>query len=258
MSQFHVPVTDYMTATVHTASPETTLPEADRMLVAHNISSLAITRDDKLLGVVSRTDLLHVGTRQAGSRHKAHLLSLPDKPVSEVMTQEVQTVSPAATLSDAAKIMQKSRLHRVFVTSDDALQGVLSPRDFMAAIADKQLNHPISEYMSAPLFTIRAQEPISTATERLEKAHVTGLVVLDNGWPVGVFTQVEALESRDTERSTPVEQVMSAAFLPLERETPIYRAAAQACAMGVRRIIAVRHGEPVGIVTGLDFAKAIK
>jgi hypothetical protein len=46
---------------------------------------------------------------------------------------------------------------------------------------------------------------------RLEKAHVIGRVVVEDDWPVGLFTQREALDARDRERNTPVEEVMSAA-----------------------------------------------
>jgi CBS domain-containing protein len=85
---------------------------------------------------------------------------------------------------------------------------------------------------------------------------VSGLAVLDDGWPVGVFTQEEALEARDQPRDTPVETAMNPAMLALEAETPLHRAAAQAEALRVRRIIVVRGTRLEGILSGLDFARA--
>jgi CBS domain-containing protein len=134
--------------------------------------------------------------------------------------------------------------------------GVLSTKDVMRAIRDKRVKSPIREWMSSPVFTIRADEPVSLAVERLVKAHVTGLVVVEDDWPIGLFTQREALEARDRERNTPVEETMSAALLALDIDTELHRAAAQAAATRVRRVVAVRGRRMEGILTGIDFARA--
>jgi predicted transcriptional regulator len=172
------------------------------------------------------------------------------------MTDEVVTVGPDDPVSLAAKHMVDGRLHRVYVEASRKLVGVLSTNDVMLAIRDKRVNKPISDWMSSPVFTVRAQEPVSLATERLEKARVQGLVVVDDGWPVGVFTQREALEARHRPRSTPLDEVMNPAMLSLEADTPLYRAAAQAEALRVRRVIVVSNHQIKGILTGVDFARA--
>jgi CBS domain-containing protein len=110
--------------------------------------------------------------------------------------------------------------------------------------------------MSSPAFTVRASEPISLATDRLEKAHISGLIVVDGEWPVGFFSQREALAARDLPRSTPVEEGMTSAMLALEADTPLHRAAAQAAELRVRRVIAVRSRNIEGILSGLDFARS--
>jgi CBS domain-containing protein len=80
--------------------------------------------------------------------------------------------------------------------------------------------------------------------------------VVENDWPVGIFTQVEALESRDVPRNTPVEDVMSSRILALRPDTLLHRAAAQAAATRVRRVIVQDGDRLAGILTGLDFARA--
>lgn len=252
-----MPVKLYMTSPVDTVRPDDNLDHVQRRLDELRISSLAVVdENDKLMGVISRTDLIRIGRRQAGSRGKAALLTLPNKPVSRRMTDEVVTVSPEDPISLAAKRIVDGRLHRVYVEESDKLVGVLSTNDVMLAIRDKRVNKPISNWMSSPVFTVRAQEPVSLAAERLEKARVQGLVVVDDGWPIGVFAQREALEARHRERETPVEEVMNPALLSLEADTPLHRAAAQAEALNVRRVIVVRNGRIEGILTGIDFARA--
>lgn len=50
---------------------------------------------------------------------------------------------------------------------------------------------------------------------------------------------------------------MSHGLLCLHPSTPLYRAAAAAYEARARRLLAVADGELVGILTGLDFARAL-
>jgi predicted transcriptional regulator len=251
-----MPVELYMSVPAYTVREDVDLREAQRRLTGLTISSLAVVdADEQLVGVISRTDLIQTGQRQAGGQGKAALLTLPDMPVTRRMSKEVVTVKTDTPVAEAARRMVEGHFHRVYVTEAGKLAAVLSTRDVMLAIRDKRVRAPISSAMSSPVFTIRHNEPISLATERLGKARVTGLVVVEDGWPVGLYTQREALEAKDEARETPVEAVMSAAMLALDMGTPIFRAAEQAAAVRVRRVIAVKGQRMEGILTGLDFAR---
>ena len=49
---------------------------------------------------------------------------------------------------------------------------------------------------------------------------------------------------------------MNPAMLSLDADTPLYRAAEQAEALRVRRVIVVRSQRIVGVLTDVDFARA--
>jgi CBS domain-containing protein len=248
-----MPVDQHATSPVACIRPESKLPAAAALMRERGVSSLAVTDgNNRLLGVLSRTDVLRESTRKS----LGAALSVPDLAVARAMTTELLTVAPSTPLGEAAAAMVEQRVHRIFVLDGDELASVLTTRDVMDAIALKRLNKPISTFMSAPLFTIRAHESLSLGTERLEKAHVTGLVVMDGDWPVGIYTQREALAAKDFAPDTPVEDVMSPSILLLDGQTSIHRAAAQARATRVRRVVVLEKGRPSGILTGLDFAKA--
>ena len=256
MSQFAMPVSLYMTTPVVSVKAAAGLDEVQDALVAHHVSALAVTDDGgRLLGVVSRTDLLHVGRRQAGMRRGSPLLTLPRRPVSEVMEPSVISVDPEDSVAAAAGAMVRHHVHRVFAVKNDSLVGVISTRDVMLAVRDKRIAQPLSERISAPVFTVDFDDPVALAVERLEKAHVSGLVVVEDDWPIGVFGQIEALESKDLPRDTSVEACSSPAMLCLDLGTSLHRAAAQAASMDVRRVIAVSDRRVKGILTGLDFAR---
>ena len=166
-------------------------------------------------------------------------------------------VAPTAPVRDAARAMCEHHVHRLFVVDGGRPVGVVSTLDLTRAVGESRNEAPITEVMSSPVFTVKAQQPISAAVERLENAKVAGLVVLDDGWPVGVFTQVEALQARDLARETRVDEVLDPSLLCLPVETKLHRAAAQAHRLSARRVIVCRGSEVAGIVTGLDFAKLV-
>lgn len=246
-----------MSAPVFTVDEGATLNDVQHKLTIHDISSLAVTgAGGRPVGVVSRTDLLRVGRVGARALGKKALLTLPDLPIRDVMRAAFVSVRKDDAISDAARKMVDLHIHRVFVMDGDALVGVLSTKDVLAAIRDKRVSTPISAVMSSPVFTIRAIEPVSLATDRLEKAHVSGLVVVDEEeWPIGTFTQLEGLAGRFLAGDTPVEDAMSYAMLCLDVRTPLHRAAAQAHATRARRVLAVEDRKVKGILTGINFAR---
>jgi CBS domain-containing protein len=152
--------------------------------------------------------------------------------------------------------MVREKIHRVFVVDGGELVGVLSSRDLLMSIRDSKLAAPLSRYLTVPLFTIGVGESTGQATRLLEKAHISGLLVTDFGWPVGVFTQREALLASEFGNETSIDVVMTPRLLCLPGSIPVYRAAAHAVAMKVRRIVAMDEQTPHGIATGLDFARA--
>ncbi len=256
MAKFDVPVSLYMSSPIVAIRTRDSLERARSMLADHEVSALPVVDEkDRVVGILSRTDLLRVGRREAGSRPGAALLMLPDRNAGDEMTHEVAILSHEASIADAAGVMTQKRIHRVVIEDDGVPVGIFSTRDVMRVIREKRLNLPLSEIMSSPLFTVRHSEPLSLATDRLPKARVTGLVVVEGEWPVGIFAQEEALAARDLPLDTPVEDAMSPAILVLDETLPVHRAAAQAGALDVRRIVVSRNGKPVGIVSGIDFAE---
>jgi CBS domain-containing protein len=255
-----------MSETLVTMPETSTLVEVEATLNRLGISCVPIVDDaGNCTGVLSRTDLLRIGRVDAkrGTRTRT-LLDLPNMCAQEVVKASPVTVLPDAAVSEAARLLIKHHIHRVFVrdtTSADAsrpsLIGVFSTKELLAAIRDKRLTVLIGDFMVYLVFTIEHTASVSTATDRLRNAHVSGLVVVDEDeTPIGVFTQVEALEARDLPLGTQVEEVMNYAMLCLDVRTPLFRAAGQAFATRARRVLAVHDRKVCGILTGIDFARA--
>lgn len=258
---FTRPVSESMTSRVATVGPDAVLPHVAAELDHHAISALPVVDErGAILGVISRTDLLRVGRVQAGSHRQAAVLTLPSQTAGDLVRGNARAplvTTSTTALRDAARVMCEHRVHRLFVVDGGRLVGVLSTLDLTTAVSEAKVDGSITQVMSSPVFTIKAQQPISAAVERLEHARVAGLVVIDDGWPVGVFTQIEAMQARDLPRETRVDEVLDPSLLCLPVETKLHRAAAQARRLTARRIIVCRGPEVEGIVTGFDFAKLV-
>lgn len=258
MSHLAAPCNTYFSSPVLTVESSQDIREAYQLMNEAQVGSLAVLEEGRLAGVLSRTDLLRIGTRQAGRSPEAMVMTFPHQAVQDVMTREVRTVGEKESIRKAASVMVEHQIHRVFVVDSDGVPvGVISTRDLMLAVRDQKMNSPVEEHMSSPVFSIRAEEPISEAVARLERAHISGLAVVDGDWPVGVFTQRDALLASSLARHTPVEEAMDPAVLMVTSGTKIHRAAAQAAAMKARRILVVSGQEVLGVLTGLTFARAV-
>ncbi len=256
MGAFEIPVREYMSSPVRTVREDASLSEVDFLLHDGGFSAVAVTNaEGQLVGVLSRTDLLH-----AGEYGHDRALTLPKKPVSEAMTTPVQSLDADAPLAEAAKLMVTNRIHRVLITKNGDLVGLCSTRDLMRAVAEQGTKTPISELASHSLITVAATDTLALAIDRLDKAHKQALVVVDLGWPVGVFDQGDALAARGLKPEVTVDEAMHLEILVLPSTLSVARAAAQALAMGVRRVL-VQCDNPadgqIGVVSGLDFAKLI-
>lgn len=253
MANFEMPVTEYMTSPVETVRIGESLVTANELFAGQGVSALGVVDDDGVLkGVISRTDILHAAVYTHGETFR-----VPDRSVEELMQSPAVAVSPDASVSDAAKLMLKNRVHRVFVTQDGRPAGVLSTRDLMRAVREKRLKTPIAEIASGSVVKVRADDPIALAVDRLDLSNKHGLIVVEGDFPIGVFDQACALQSRRLPPNTAVEHAMDVRILILPREIGIGRAAEQALSMNVRRILIEDDRGATAIVGGLDFARVM-
>lgn len=64
---------------------------------------------------------------------------LAEHVVGEVMTRRVVALGPDSPVSEAARVMVGSGIHRLLVTDDDTLVGIVSAMDFVRAVAEGKL-----------------------------------------------------------------------------------------------------------------------
>lgn len=253
MANFEMPVTEYMTTPVETLKIGDSLVTANELFAGQGVSALGVVDDaGSIKGVISRTDVLHAAVYTHGQTFR-----VPDRPVEELMKSPALSVSPETPLAEAAKLMLKHHVHRVFVTEGEKPVGVVSTRDLMRAVREKRIKTPISEIASGSIVRVQSDDPIALAVDRLELSNKHGLVVVEGEFPVGIFDQASAIEARRLPPQTAVEHAMNVRILILPGGIGIGRAAEQAFGMNVRRILIENDRGVTGIVGGLDFARVM-
>ena len=252
------PVTYYMVQPVFTVSADTDLEPARHRLDAHNVSCLGVSDGaEPLAAVLSRTDLLRAG-RFERSAEGASKLVLPAQNVRTLMHAPVFTVPPTADMAEVARELSERSVHRVFVRLLHTVFGVVSTFEVMRALVEARDATPVEALMTSPVGTVEATVPVAEAIRRLRTAGVRGLVVVigPNSRPVGMFTQREALEASAHLDDVPVDVLMSSRFISVHPTTALHHAAAQAAATRARHVLVMDGEHLVGIVSGLDFARA--
>ncbi|MHC1740238.1 MAG: CBS domain-containing protein [Anaerolineaceae bacterium] len=132
-------VKDYMTDEVVTIDEETTLLEAHRLMSTKRIRSLPVMENKKLMGLVTRTDLMSSDpSRLVTPTNQEILLKLLTLPVKKVMSKKVLSISPEAEITTAARLLLENKIHvLVVLNAEKKLLGVLTESDLFLMIVQK-------------------------------------------------------------------------------------------------------------------------
>jgi predicted transcriptional regulator len=102
-------VSEAMTRGIISVSEGMDLKEAAEVLTDHNISgAIVVDSFNKPVGVISGIDIA-----------KTLVEGKKDLKMKDIMSRTIYTVDPETSLKDAAKIINKNRVHRLFVYPGD-------------------------------------------------------------------------------------------------------------------------------------------
>ncbi len=123
-------VKEIMTTDVITTTSDIDVVYAFEKLMKHKISSLPVVEDDKLVGIITATDVGHnliLDKYELGTT------------VDEIMIKSVITISPEDSIETAIKVMKEgnsssSILNQLPVVEDGKLMGIISDGDIIQEI----------------------------------------------------------------------------------------------------------------------------
>jgi CBS domain-containing protein len=99
--------------------------------------------------------------------------------------RDVVTVEPERTLSETARLLDEKRIGAVVVSdADHPVLGIISERDIARAVAQRGaivLDEPVSEHMTAKLFTYTRSCTVSDLMELMTDRKVRHVPIVERG-----------------------------------------------------------------------------
>lgn len=150
-------VRDVMNVMPVTVQAEAPVSEAAGLLRKNKISGMPVLDGEKLVGIVSESDLLRllsveedegslwlpspfeifeVPFRDLVKWEKMHVVldEIPNKKVMHVMSRNLHEVSPEDSIEEAASIMTRHRINRLPVVENGRLVGIVTRGDIISGL----------------------------------------------------------------------------------------------------------------------------
>lgn len=114
-------VKEIMSKEIASLSSEDSIEKAAQLMKEHNVGSVPVCSQDKIVGIVTDRDiaLRSVASGQDSKQHK----------VSEIMTSNPVVGSPDMNVQDAAKMMSESQIRRLPIVENNSLVGMVALGD---------------------------------------------------------------------------------------------------------------------------------
>ena len=115
---------------LYTGSPDALLTDALAIMVKHDVGSLVVVEDGKLVGMLSFREVLKAIDANNGSIHGLK--------VRDLMVRDPQSVGPDIDVDDLRRVMLDSHVRYIPVTDGGKLLGVLSLQDVAKTRLEEQ------------------------------------------------------------------------------------------------------------------------
>lgn len=129
-------VKDHMTSPVVSISSDTGLSEAHKIMADSKVRRLPVVDNNKLVGIISLNDVLEAKPSDASSLSIWELNYLvANLKIKDIMCSNVFSLSPDATIGDAARMMLDKKFSGIPVTENDQLVGIITESDIFRMLA---------------------------------------------------------------------------------------------------------------------------
>lgn len=135
-------VRDIMSTNVEYCTPQDNAYEVASKMKDLNVGAIPIVENGQLIGMITDRDLVVRGIAEKRSGSNA---------VTNLMTDELVTISPSATVEEAARLMAEKQIRRLPVVENGQLVGIVSLGDLaIEEESDQKAGYALSEISEPP------------------------------------------------------------------------------------------------------------
>ncbi len=135
----------------------------------YDISAVPVLKKGKLVGIVTRKDILR---------------KIAEDQLALLMTPNPTYVTADTDIKEIVKIFTSTEFRRLPVTENGKLVGIITVRDVIKLIADKDINKPIKDFIRCNAVCLWQETPLNVAGEIMRVANAEVCPVLDNNTKV--------------------------------------------------------------------------
>jgi len=179
-----------------------------------------------------------------------------NRELKDIMSREVVTVSPEASIAEAAGIMGERHIGSLIVTKYQTPVGIVTERDLLSKVLvlGKDLREvKVEAVMSYPLITICPAAKIREAAQMMVQKKGR-LAVFDCGKLVGIVTASDLISSLPDvpETEVKVDDFMTEPVETADEKTPVANVVKILGEKRIGSVIITSKGTPFGIFTERD------
>ncbi|MEZ5334780.1 MAG: CBS domain-containing protein [Methanolobus sp.] len=183
----NIKVSDIMMKEVAYATLPGSRDEVHTLLKDKKVSGVPVLKDGKLVGVVSRANLLN---------------NPEEEQLALLMTRNPLIISPDETIIAAAKMLLDKNIRRLPVVKDEKLVGIISVADIVASIAELDITDHVGQYLNPTVVPIWTDTPLNVAARVMELAKSKAAPVIDSSLEVvGIITDRDVISASVIEDS---------------------------------------------------------
>ena len=245
----------FSTQPVVAVDVEATVQEALQLMSDHCISCIIILSHDEPIGILTERDVVFAAN---------WLLGQPGLLIKEVMNKPVMTASEDMTVAQAHQVFCQHEIrHLVVLDARLDMVGIFTQTDLVRSLREKAFDgvDDISHLMSSQVLQVTPDVPARYALSLMARRSVSCIVVVENGQPVGMFTERDVVRhiAKGIDLSTvPVGSVMSNSIVSTPVLTAPYDTVGVMLKKSIRRLLVVDEcGEMAGILTQTDIGRVL-
>ncbi len=134
----HVPVSTIMSKNVVKITLTDNLTKAESLFKKHNIRHIPVVQGNKILGILSYTDLLRISFADAVDDEEGVDVTVYNMfTIEQVMSKNLVKVSPDTTIKETAEILASREFHALPVCEGDLLVGIVTTTDLIKYLIDQ-------------------------------------------------------------------------------------------------------------------------
>ena len=135
-------ILSYKGSAVWTVLPDATVFQAIQLMAEKNVGALLVTKNDKLIGIISERDY----TRKVALKGR----SSKETTVHEILSEKVISVTPGHSVDECLRLMTEHRVRHLPVLEGEKVLGVISIGDLVNRIISAQHSaiHQLETYIT--------------------------------------------------------------------------------------------------------------